>query len=108
MTSSQDDKLYPAQPDNPRPYLQAETLGAWRQHPISRLVLEFIRDRRIQQAECIAETVFNGGKVTPEYLHDVSIACGVMREIETLEAEDINDFYGIEPPTAKEEKTDGE
>lgn len=104
MTS--EEKLYPEQPQQPRPYLAPETLGAWRQHPISRVVLEFLRDRRVSLAEGIAETVFNGGGATPEYLHDTSIACSVLKEIETLEAGDINEFYGTEPPK-EEENTDG-
>lgn len=59
-------------------------------------------------AESIAEGVFNGATVTPEYLTEIATVCGALKDIETLEAEDINAFYGVEQPPTEEEKKDGE
>lgn len=76
----------------------------WRQNPTTKLVLQFLHDYRVQLADGIAQAVFKGKPVKQDYLDEVAFKCGVMEDVETLEADDINQFYGIETPQQSEEK----
>lgn len=77
----------------------------WRQHPVSRVVLQFLHDYRVQLADGVAQSVFKGNTVKQDYLDEVAFKCGVMEDVETLEADDINKFYGIETSSEEKEKT---
>lgn len=76
----------------------------WRQHPVSRVLLEYLRDHRIHLAEGIAKEIFNGRTVLSTYLEEVAFKCGIMQDVETLDADDINRFYGVEEPTPEEKE----
>lgn len=51
-------------------------------------------------AERVAESLFNGSKCTQEFTDEVALRCEIIKDIEDIEASDINEFY--QPATEKE------
>ena len=95
QTQSQDAK--PVQ----EPRITDQALGMWRAHPVTALLLQYLRDLRIQLADNIAKEIFNGRNVDASYISEVAIRCGVLQDVEELDASSINDFYGTEPQEEK-------
>lgn len=56
-------------------------------------------------ADRVAESLFNGLPVVQAHIEDVAKRCEIMKDIEELDADDINDFYATTPE--EKEKTDG-
>ncbi len=72
-----------------------DQINKWRQHPATRKVLLFLRDSRQQMSENIAASVMTGTAPTPEYVAQAALRCEIMGDIETIDAETINRFYGV-------------
>lgn len=71
-------------------------------------MLDFLRDKRLQMADRVAESLFNGLSVAQSHIEEVAQRCEIMKDIEELAADDINEFYALETATPEEkEKTDG-
>lgn len=67
-------------------------------------MLQFLRDYRVQMADGVAQSLFKGKTVTKEYIDEVASKCGAMEDVETLEADDINLFYGTQNTADEKEK----
>lgn len=57
------------------------------------MVLDFLRDKRLQMVERVADSLFNGIPVVDVHIEEVARRCEIMKDIEELSAEDINEFY---------------
>ena len=53
-------------------------------------------------ADRVAESLFNGSAVAQSHIEEVARRCEIMKDIEELNAEDINEFYKVETPAEKE------
>ena len=54
-------------------------------------------------ADRVAESLFNGSTVSQSHVDEVALRCEIMKDIEELSAEDINEFYKVETTAEKED-----
>lgn len=88
---------------SPREYLQ------WRHHPISKVILHFLEDRRHSLEQDLARRFLTG---SPQSVLDPSIQAQALEargrilesaDLEALEWRDVAAYYGVETPELEQE-----
>jgi hypothetical protein len=96
------------QPFSPVPQaISQEALNNWRNHPVSRAVLQYLQDYRLQMAEKVAESLFQGQSISQDRVDEVALRCEIMGDVANISADDINTFYEVKPQAPEGEPING-
>ena len=78
---------------SPEPHLTPDEWANWKSHPVTKKVLTYLHDFRIQLADDIAGQVSVGDVIDPDSITKDTLRCEALLLTEEITADEINYFY---------------